>query len=174
MEQPFIIEPKVFKDSRGHFFESYNKLNSKLVNFNFVQDNVSKSSYGTLRGLHIQNLGHTQSKLVTCLAGSIIDTIVDVRSGHDYGKIYQYELNDKNFNQLLVPKGFVHGFSVISDFAIVQYKCDEYYNKESEQGFHPLSSELDIDWNLSKDDIILSDKDNMLPEFIHKTFFEID
>jgi len=159
----FILEPTVFEDERGYFFESYNEY--KLVEILgykpiFVQDNQSKSSYGVVRGLHMQAGEHAQAKLVRVVEGAVIDVAVDVRPGSDtYGQSVAVELSAENKKQLFIPRGFLHGFSVISDTAVFFYKCDNGYNKESEDGVNPLDEVLSIDWKIPMDQIILSDKD---------------
>lgn len=163
-----IIEPKVFEDSRGYFFESYNEqLFAKSgLDVRFVQDNQSKSSYGVIRGLHYQLGAHAQSKLVRVLDGKILDVAVDVRKGSPtYGKSFALELSAENKKQLFIPKGFAHGFSVLSDTAVVLYKCDAFYNKESEGGIRYDDPALNIDWGIPKGKEIISDKDQQLPYF---------
>ena len=161
-----IIEPQLFKDDRGFFYESYNKNNlDKIINIVFVQDNVSKSNKGVIRGLHFQKPPFEQTKLVRCVSGKILDVIVDIRkNSKTYGKSFSIELSSKNNKQLLVPKGFAHGFQVISDEAIVNYKVDEYYDPDSESGIILNDKDLSIAWNL---DIkpILSEKDLKLDLF---------
>lgn len=163
----YIIEPTIFEDDRGYFFEKYNE--EKFENFtgqngHFVQDNVSKSSYGVLRGLHLQKGEHAQAKLVSCLEGKVFDVAVDLRrESATFGKWFGIELTPENKLQLYVPRGFGHGFSVLSDTAVFAYKCDNFYNKESEGGVLWNDSELNIDWNLPSHDIILSEKDNIMP-----------
>lgn len=159
----YIITPKVFKDDRGYFFESFNqkefeeKVGEKI---NFVQDNQSKSSYGVVRGLHFQMPPHAQTKLVRCVKGRIIDFAVDLREDSPtYGKHVAVELSEDNFKQLFIPKGFAHGFSTQSEEAIVQYKCDDFYCKECEGGIYALDPKLGIDFNLQLDDVIMSEKD---------------
>ncbi|MEQ8926125.1 MAG: dTDP-4-dehydrorhamnose 3,5-epimerase [Fulvivirga sp.] len=158
----FVVEPTVFEDHRGYFMESYNqkKLLEYGIDFNFVQDNQSKSSYGVLRGLHFQNPPHAQTKLVRALQGRIIDAVVDIRkSSPTYGKSFSIELSDENKRQIIVPKGFAHGFSVLSDTAEILYKCDAFYNKESEGGLMYNDSAFNIDWGLADNELILSEKD---------------
>lgn len=164
----YIIEPDIFYDSRGYFFESYNE--KKFLNFNFnfkfVQDNQSKSAYGVIRGLHYQIEPYAQTKLVRVIVGKIFDVAVDIRKNSPtYGKWFGIELSDENNLQLLIPKGFAHGFSVLSDYAIVLYKCDEFYNKDSERGIKYNDPVLNIDWRIPADKIIVSEKDNQLPLF---------
>jgi dTDP-4-dehydrorhamnose 3,5-epimerase len=161
-----VFEPKVFADSRGYFFESYSEkiFEQQGLNIRFVQDNQSSSSYGVIRGLHYQLNPHAQTKLVRVLVGRILDVAVDVRNGSPtYGKYFSIELSDENKKQLLVPKGFAHGFSVLSERAVVMYKCDGFYNKESEGGFRFDDPFLNIDWQVPHDKAIISDKDQVLP-----------
>lgn len=163
-----IIEPKVHGDNRGYFFESYNKdkFYDFGLEFNFIQDNEAKSSKGVLRGLHFQNPPFTQTKLIRVLDGEILDVVVDLRlSSKTYGKTFSLVLNDENKKQLLVPKGFAHGYVVMSDSATVAYKVDEKYFPESEDGLLWNDSILDIDWMLEKNQIILSEKDKGLKMF---------
>lgn len=161
-----VFEPKVFGDSRGYFFESYSErvFAQEGITMRFVQDNQSSSSYGVIRGLHYQLNPHAQTKLVRVLAGRILDVAVDVRNGSPtYGKYFSIELSAENKKQLLVPKGFAHGFSVLSERAEVMYKCDGFYNKESEGGFRFDDPSLNIDWQIPHDKAIISDKDQVLP-----------
>jgi dTDP-4-dehydrorhamnose 3,5-epimerase len=163
-----VFEPKVFEDSRGYFFEAYNAQSfaAENVDMNFVQDNQSKSSYGVIRGLHYQLNPFAQAKLVRVLEGVILDVAVDIRIGSPtFGKHFAIELSAENKKQLLVPHGFAHGFSVLSDIAIVLYKCDQFYNKESEGGIIYNDPTLDIDWKVSPEKAIVSDKDLKLPVF---------
>ncbi len=167
----FIIEPKVFADSRGYFFESYNQKNfyDNGITNNFVQDNQSKSSYGVLRGLHGQKGAHAQAKLVRVLDGKVLDVVVDIRENSPtYGKHVSVELSSENQKQLFIPRGFLHAFAVLSDSAIFSYKCDNLYCKEAEIGVRYDDMELNIDWKLPKEDICVSEKDLVL-----KTFNEI-
>ena len=161
-----VIEPQLFKDDRGFFYESYNKNNlDKIINVVFVQDNESKSYKGVVRGLHFQRPPFEQTKLVSCVSGKIFDVAVDLRTNSKtYGKSFSIELSSENNKQLFVPKGFAHGFQVISDEAIVNYKVDEYYNPDSDCGIIWNNQNLLIDWNY---DIkpILSDKDSKLISF---------
>ncbi|MET3028176.1 dTDP-4-dehydrorhamnose 3,5-epimerase [Flavobacterium sp. UW10123] len=161
-----IIEPLVFQDERGVFFESYNKMkfHDLGVDVEFVQDNQSFSKYGTLRGLHYQNPPFAQTKLVRVLEGEIIDIAVDLRKDSPtYGKSFRILLSSENKKQLLVPQGFAHGFSVISETASVMYKCDQFYNKASEGGIKYDDPFLNIDWGMDLDDAIVSEKDQILP-----------
>lgn len=161
-----IIEPTVFGDERGYFFESYSKTKFEGlgIDINFVQDNQSFSKKGTLRGLHYQNLPFAQTKLVRVLEGEIIDVAVDLRKDSPtYGKAYSILLSAENKRQLLVPQGFAHGFSVISETASVMYKCDQFYNKESEGGIKYDDPSLKIDWGMDLEQAIVSEKDQILP-----------
>jgi dTDP-4-dehydrorhamnose 3,5-epimerase len=161
-----IFEPRVFEDARGYFFESYN-ANTFLadgVEIKFVQDNQAKSSYGVLRGLHYQLAPYAQTKLIRVLSGAILDVAVDIRKGSPtYGEVFTIELTAENKKQLLVPKGFAHGYSVISETAEVMYKCDEFYNKQSEGGIIYNDPALNIDWMIPADKALVSDKDIILP-----------
>lgn len=161
-----IVEPKLFEDSRGYFFESYNENVFKAggIDIRWVQDNQSCSTYGVIRGLHYQLPPFAQNKLVRVLRGKILDVAVDIRKGSPtYGKSFSEVLSAKNKKQLFIPKGFAHGFSVLSKKAEVLYKCDAYYNKESEAGIIFNDAELSIDWNLPEKDAIISEKDQVLP-----------
>jgi len=163
-----LIEPRVFGDSRGHFFESYNEkvFAEGGIKIRFVQDNQSRSSYGVIRGLHFQKDPYAQTKLVRVLNGSILDVAVDLRKGsHTYGKHFSVELSAENKRQLLVPKGFAHGFSVLSETADVLYKCDAFYHKESEAGILYNDSSINIDWWIPIGNAIVSDKDLQQPSF---------
>lgn len=159
----FIIKPKVIEDERGYFFESFSEreFNENVDIIKFVQDNQSKSCYGVVRGLHFQKGEYAQSKLVRCVKGTILDVAVDLRKDSStYGKYVSVVLSEDNHQQLFIPRGFAHGFSVLSEEAIVQYKCDNFYNKESEGGINPFDNELKIDWLIPKDNVILSEKDS--------------
>lgn len=160
-----IIEPKVFSDKRGYFFESFSDISfKKICNTVFVQDNESKSSYGVLRGLHFQKPPFAQSKLVRVIQGKVLDVVVDLRVGSPtFKKHYTIELSEDNKRQIFVPRGFAHGFSVLSKEVILQYKCDNFYNSISEGSVKWNDDELAIDWGLDKKDIILSDKDKNAP-----------
>lgn len=170
----YIIEPTIFNDDRGYFYEKFNeKKFEELTGLNghFVQDNISKSSYGVLRGLHLQKAEHAQAKLVSCLEGCVYDVAVDLRENSPtFGKWFGIELSDENKLQFYVPRGFGHGFSVLSETAIFSYKCDNFYNKESEGGVLWNDPELNIDWKLPLDEIILSEKDKTQPKFSEKNF----
>jgi dTDP-4-dehydrorhamnose 3,5-epimerase len=161
-----IFEPNLFEDSRGYFFESYNEniFLTEGVKIKFVQDNQAQSSYGVLRGLHYQLAPYAQTKLVRALSGSILDVVVDIRKGSPtYGNVFTMELSAANKKQLLVPKGFAHGYSVLSQTAEVFYKCDTFYNKESEGGILYNDPLLKIDWQIPADKAIVSAKDLLLP-----------
>jgi len=161
-----IIEPSVFGDERGYFFESYSKTKFEDLGFyiEFVQDNQSFSKRNTLRGLHYQNPPYAQTKLLSVLQGEIIDVAVDLRKDSPtYGKSFSILLSAENKKQLLVPQGFAHGFSVISETASVMYKCDEFYNKASEGGIKFDDPSLNIDWGISLEEAIVSEKDQILP-----------
>ena len=163
-----IFEPAVFEDSRGFFFESYNQkiFSQQGIETSFVQDNQSRSSYGVIRGLHYQLPPYAQIKLVRVLIGKILDVAVDIRKGSPtYGKAYSIELSAANKKQLYIPKGFAHGFSVLSDVAEVLYKCDVFYNKESEAGINYSDPSLNIDWCIAAGKAIVSEKDVQLPGF---------
>ena len=165
-----IIEPTVFTDSRGYFFESYNENNFKAegIDTRFVQDNQSKSSYGVIRGLHYQLAPYSQTKLIRVLSGSILDIVVDIRKGSPtYGNTFSIELSAENNKQLFIPKGFAHGFSVLSETAEVIYKCDEFYHKESEAGIVFNDASLNIDWKIPAGDAIISDKDLLHPSIVN-------
>lgn len=157
-----IIEPRIFKDDRGYFYESFSQreFEEKVCRTIFVQDNQSKSSYGVLRGLHFQKPPYSQSKLVRCIKGKVLDVAVDIRKGSPtFGKHVAVELSEENHRQLFIPRGFAHGFAVLSDEAVFQYKCDNFYNKESEGAIVWNDPELAIDWRIPAECIILSEKD---------------
>lgn len=157
-----IIEPRVFNDARGYFFESYSKrlFDEMVAEVEFVQDNESKSTYGVVRGLHFQKPPHAQAKLVRCVKGRVLDVAVDIRQGSPtYGKFVAVELSEENHLQFFIPKGFAHGFSVLSDTAIFQYKCDDYYHPETEGGILATDPDLDIDWKIDAENAIFSEKD---------------
>ena len=161
-----VIEPTVFGDERGYFFESYNKTKfaDLGISIDFVQDNQSFSKKGTLRGLHYQNPPFAQTKLIRVLEGEIIDVVVDLRrESPTYKKTFSVRLSANNNKQLYIPQGFAHGFSVISDTALVIYKCDQFYNKESEGGIKFDDPSLNIDWGVDFKDAIVSEKDQILP-----------
>ena len=157
-----IIEPRIFADERGYFYESWNEkeFNEKVRPIRFVQDNQSKSSYGVLRGLHFQKGEHSQSKLVRVVKGRVLDVAVDIRKGSPtYGQYVAVELTEDNQRQFFIPRGFAHGFSVLSETAIFQYKCDNLYCKESEGAIAWDDEALGIDWKIPADQVILSEKD---------------
>lgn len=161
-----IIEPRIFEDSRGYFFESFSQreFDDKVCPITFVQDNESKSSYGVMRGLHFQNPPYTQSKLVRCVKGSVLDVAVDIRKGSlTYGQHVAVELTEANHKQLFIPKGFAHGFAVLSETAVFQYKCDEFYHPEADGGINILDESLSINWQIPNDKVILSEKDTKHP-----------
>ncbi|WP_135611779.1 dTDP-4-dehydrorhamnose 3,5-epimerase [Methanococcoides sp. AM1] len=170
IEGVFILNPKVFGDERGYFFESYNKqIFDELIgkNYDFVQDNESKSSYGVLRGLHYQLAPYSQTKLVRVLQGKVYDVAVDLRKNSStYGEWVGVELSSENKKQFLIPKGFAHGFCVLSETATFAYKCDEYYNPEAEGGIIYNDPTLNIDWKMKQQDILVSNKDSVLPELM--------
>ena len=163
----FIIEPKVLEDQRGYFFESFNqnKFNDLIgKNIDFVQDNESFSSKGVLRGLHFQIGEYAQAKLVRVVKGTVLDVVVDIRKDSPtFSKHFSIELSEENKTQLFVPRGFAHGFIVLSDTAIFSYKCDNFYNKSSEQGLRFDDPSLGIDWKLPPNEFVVSEKDLALP-----------
>jgi dTDP-4-dehydrorhamnose 3,5-epimerase len=163
-----IINPTVFEDARGYFFEAYNQnaIAAEGIQINFVQDNQSFSKRGTLRGLHYQNPPFAQTKLVRVLQGEIMDVVVDLRKDSStYGQHFALRLSAENKKQLLIPHGFAHGFSVLSETATVLYKCDQFYNKASEGGIRFDDPTLNIDWGIDLKTAIVSDKDQILPLF---------
>ena len=164
----FILEPTVFGDHRGYFYESFNKQVFESAvghEVNFVQDNQSSSSYGTLRGLHYQKGEHAQAKLVRVLSGEVLDVAVDLREGSEtYLQHIAVRLSAENKKQLFVPRGFAHGFVVLSETAEFFYKCDNFYNKDSEGGIRYDDQKLNIDWILKDNEVILSEKDEILPK----------
>jgi dTDP-4-dehydrorhamnose 3,5-epimerase len=163
-----VIEPRVFGDERGYFLESYNEkeFEQAICKVSFVQDNESKSSKGVLRGLHFQKPPFNQSKLVRCIAGRVLDVAVDIRKGSPtYGKHVAIELSGENKKQVFVPKGFAHGFSVLSKTAVITYKVDNRYAPESDSGIRYDDTELGIDWGLPQEEVQLSEKDKELPSF---------
>lgn len=173
IEGVLIIEPKVFGDNRGYFFESFSQreFDEKVApipilghTVTFVQDNESKSSYGVMRGLHFQRPPFTQSKLVRCVKGSVLDVAVDIRNGSPtYGQHVAVELTEDNHRQFFIPKGFAHGFAVLSETAVFQYKCDEFYHPEADGGISILDNSLNIEWRIPTDKAILSEKDTKHP-----------
>lgn len=162
IEGVVIIEPRIYKDDRGYFFESFSEreFNEKVRNVRFVQDNESKSSYGVMRGLHYQKMPYTQSKLVRCVKGKVLDVAVDIRQGSPtFGRHVAVELSEDNHLQFFIPKGFAHGFAVLSEEAIFQYKCDNFYVPQSEGGIQLIDEALNIDWRIPTEKAILSEKD---------------
>jgi len=164
----YLIKPKIFSDERGFFFESYNAekfTNLVGVSTNFVQDNQSSSTYGVIRGLHYQLAPYAQAKLVSVLQGEVLDVCVDIRKNSPtYGKSFSVFLNEENKFQLYIPRGFAHGFAVTSKHAVFQYKCDNYYNPKAERGIIYSDNTLNIDWQIPKEQVIISEKDkNHLP-----------
>lgn len=169
IEGVLIVEPKIFGDARGYFFESFNAKNFKEqtgIDVIFVQDNESKSCYGVVRGLHFQKPPYAQAKLVRVVEGRVLDVAVDIREGSPtYGKHTAVELSAENKRQFFIPKGFAHGFAVLSETAVFQYKCDEYYQPESEGAIAWDDPTLAIDWKITKDQALLSEKDRHHPLF---------
>ena len=166
IEGVVIIEPRIFEDSRGYFFESFSEREfvEKVCNTRFVQDNESKSSYGVVRGLHFQLPPHAQSKLVRVVEGAVLDIAVDIRRGSPtFGKYVAVELSAENHRQLFIPRGFAHGFAVLSETAVFQYKCDNYYAPQSEGAIAWNDAEIGIDWRIPADKVILSAKDMLHP-----------
>lgn len=165
----YIIHDTVFADERGYFFESYNQQKFRSLtglDISFIQDNQSKSSKGVLRGMHYQLGEYAQAKLVRVLEGSVLDVVVDLRKeSATFGQSFSVELTAENHKQFFVPRGFAHGFVVTSETAVFFYKCDSFYNKESEGGFIYNDETINIDWQISSDNLILSDKDKVLPSF---------
>ena len=162
IEGVVIIEPRIFKDARGYFFESFSQkeFNEKVMPINFVQDNESMSSYGVMRGLHYQKMPYTQSKLVRCVKGAVLDVAVDIRKGSPtFGQHVAVELTEENHRQFFVPRGFAHGFAVLSETAIFQYKCDNFYAPQADAGIQLLDEELGIDWRIPTTEALLSEKD---------------
>ena len=164
IEGVVIIKPKVFKDARGYFFESFSQreFEEKVRKINFVQDNESMSSYGVMRGLHFQCPPFTQSKLVRCVKGAVLDVAVDIRKGSPtYGQHVAVELTEDNHRQFFVPRGFAHGFAVLSETAVFQYKCDNFYAPQADGGISIKDESLGIDWKIPTDKALLSEKDTL-------------
>lgn len=162
LEGVLIIEPRLFRDERGYFFESYSQreFDEKVRPVHFVQDNESMSSYGVMRGLHFQRPPFTQSKLVRCVRGTVLDVAVDIRKGSPtYGRHVAVELTEDNHRQFFIPRGFAHGFSVLSPTAVFQYKCDNFYAPQADGGIQISDDSLGIDWRIPADKAILSEKD---------------
>jgi dTDP-4-dehydrorhamnose 3,5-epimerase len=168
IEGLLIIEPRVFKDARGYFCETYNEARYREAGIDtvFVQDNQSCSSYGVVRGLHFQKPPYAQAKLVSCTQGSVLDVAVDLRKGSPtYGHWHAVELSEENHRQYFIPKGFAHGFSVLSEKAVFVYKCDNLYHPEAEGGLLLSDQDLNIDWQIPNEARIISDKDTKHPLF---------
>lgn len=166
IEGVVIIEPRIFKDERGYFFESFSQreFDEKVFPVTFVQDNESMSSFGVMRGLHFQRPPYAQSKLLRCVSGAVLDVAVDIRKGSPtYGRHVAVELTGDNHRQLFIPRGFAHGFAVLSGTAVCQYKCDNFYAPQSEGGISILDDTLAIDWRIPEREIILSEKDSRYP-----------
>ncbi len=180
IEGAVIIEPRVFKDARGYFFESFSQreFDEKVRPVKFVQDNESMSSYGVMRGLHFQRPPYCQSKLVRCVKGVVLDVAVDIRKGSPtYGQHVAVELSEDNHRQFFVPRGFAHGFAVLSETAVFQYKCDNFYAPEADGGISILDSSLGIDWKIPMEKALLSEKDtkhSMLADFDSPFDYNID
>lgn len=168
IEGVVILEPRIFKDQRGYFFESFSQRNfdTNVRHIDFVQDNESMSSYGVMRGLHFQRPPYSQSKLVRCVRGAVLDVAVDIRKhSPTYGKYVTVELTEDNHRQFFIPRGFAHGFAVLSETAVFQYKCDNFYHPEADGGISIIDDSLGIDWMIPTNQAILSDKDTKHPLF---------
>ena len=164
IEGVVILEPRIFKDDRGYFYESFSQreFEEKVCQTTFVQDNQSMSVYGVVRGLHFQKPPYCQSKLVRCIKGAVLDVAVDIRKGSPtFGKYVAVELTEENHRQFFIPRGFAHGFAVLSGEAVFQYKCDNYYNKESEGAIAWDDATIGVDWRIPTENVILSEKDKM-------------
>ena len=162
IEGVVIIEPRIFRDARGYFFESFSQkeFDEKIRPIHFVQDNESMSSYGVMRGLHFQRPPYTQSKLVRCVRGRVLDVAVDIRKGSPtYGQHVAVELTEENHRQFFIPRGFAHGFAVLSETAVFQYKCDNFYAPQADGGISIKDESLGIDWQIPVEKAILSEKD---------------
>lgn len=162
IEDVVIIEPRIFNDDRGYFFESFSQqeFDRNVRPINFVQDNESMSCYGVMRGLHYQKMPYAQSKLVRCVLGAVLDVAVDIRKGSPtFGRHVAVELTAENHRQLFIPRGFAHGFAVLSESAVFQYKCDNFYHPEADAGINMLDESLGIDWRIPVEKALLSDKD---------------
>ena len=162
IEGLLVIKPRVFEDARGYFFESFSQrdFEAQVGKVNFVQDNESMSSYGVMRGLHFQRPPYTQSKLVRCVKGAVLDVAVDIRKGSPtYGQHVAIELSEENRLQFYIPQGFAHGFSVLTETAVFQYKCDNFYAPQADDGISILDQSLGIDWRIPVERAILSEKD---------------
>ncbi|MFR9668115.1 MAG: dTDP-4-dehydrorhamnose 3,5-epimerase [Rikenellaceae bacterium] len=180
IEGVVIIEPRVFGDERGYFYESFSdrEFTEKVCKTTFIQDNQSFSTFGVLRGLHFQKAPHAQSKLVRVVKGKVVDVAVDIRKGSPtYGKHVAVELSEENHRQLFIPRGFAHGFVVLSEEVIFQYKCDNFYSKESEGSLLWNDADLGIDWGIAESEAILSDKDKescALKDFVSPFNYEVN
>ncbi len=183
IEGVLIIEPRVFKDSRGYFFESFSKreFDEKVGailghTIDFVQDNESMSCYGVMRGLHFQKMPYSQSKLVRCVKGAVLDVAVDIRKGSPtFGQHVAVELTEDNHRQFFIPRGFAHGFAVLSETAVFQYKCDEFYHPEADGGICIKDESLGIDWKIPVEKAVLSEKDMKHPCLKDaESFFDIN
>lgn len=166
IEGVLIIEPRLFNDARGYFFESYNRKNYEEagITADFVQDNESCSTRGVMRGLHFQRPPYAQAKLVRCVKGKVLDVAVDIRKGSPtYGQHVAVELSEENHRQFFIPRGFAHGFAVLSDTAVFQYKCDNYYHPEADGGISIQDDTLGIDWQIDPTEVLLSEKDTKHP-----------
>jgi dTDP-4-dehydrorhamnose 3,5-epimerase len=164
----YVIEPLVYRDERGYFLEHFNeeRFKENSLHYKFVQDNQSKSSYGVIRGLHYQLAPYAQTKILRVIQGKVFDVAVDIRKNSPtFGHWYGIELSDDNFLQLLIPRGFAHGYSVLSETAIVHYKCDNFYNQSSEKGILYKDKSLDIDWHVDPQNALVSPRDKMWPDF---------
>ena len=173
IEGVVIIEPRIFKDERGYFYESFSQreFEEKVCRTTFVQDNQSKSAYGVVRGLHFQKSTYSQSKLVRCIKGAVLDVAVDIRKGSPtFGKHVAVELTEENHRQLFIPRGFAHGFAVLTPEAVFQYKCDNFYNKESEGSVAWNDPELAIDWRIPAEKVLLSEKDKLSKNIAHADY----
>ena len=168
IEGPVVLKPRVFTDARGYFYESYNKeeFDRLVYPVNFVQDNQSMSTFGVMRGLHFQRPPHAQAKLVRCIKGKVLDVAVDIRKDSPtYGKHVAVELSEENMLQFFIPRGFAHGFVVLSDVAVFQYKCDNFYAPEADGGISIVDDSLGIDWKIELEKAVLSEKDRKHPLF---------
>ena len=168
IEGLYILEPRVFKDPRGYFFESFSKrqFEEAVGKVDFLQDNESCSTKGVIRGLHFQKPPYSQAKLVRCLVGKVRDVAVDLRVGSPtFGEYVAVELSEENHLEFFIPKGFAHGFEVLSDVAVFQYKCDDYYHPEAEGGLDPFDSDLKIEWKTLLENAVISEKDKKHPAF---------
>lgn len=167
IEGVYVIEPKVFGDARGYFFESFSEreFKEKVGDIHFVQDNESMSKFGVMRGLHFQRPPYAQSKLVRCVKGEVIDVAVDIRKGSPtYGQHVAVRLTEENHRQFFIPQGFAHGFAVLSESAVFQYKCDNFYHPEADGGISIMDESLGIDWGLKMEEALLSEKDTKHPK----------